>query len=130
MCDKAYSENPFMLKYCFDWYKNQEICDKAVDNFLWTFFPHCLLYLFIHRWWYTLFYEGLGNMTFLIDEMGILSVDINNINLDDANFDEDDPRIIIHVRLMAYHKRLKQHKAFKKEISKEWIPVAWHPTRW
>ena len=35
-------------------------------------------------------------MTFLIDEMGILSVDVNNINLD-----ENDPRIIIHVRLMA-----------------------------
>ena len=33
--------------------------------------------------------------------MGILSVVLNNINLDDVNFDEDDPETIIHVRLMA-----------------------------
>ena len=29
--------------------------------------------------------------TFFSDEVGILSVDLNNINLDDINFDEDDP---------------------------------------
>ena len=28
---------------------------------------------------------------FFSDEVGILSVDLNNINLDDVNFDEDDP---------------------------------------
>ena len=28
---------------------------------------------------------------FFSDEVGILSVDLNNINLDDINFDEDDP---------------------------------------
>ena len=33
--------------------------------------------------------------------MGILSVDVNNINLDDVNFDLDDTETIIHVRLMA-----------------------------
>ena len=33
--------------------------------------------------------------------MGILSVVLNNINLDDVNFDEDDPETVIHVRLMA-----------------------------
>ena len=33
--------------------------------------------------------------------MGILSLDLNNINLGDVNFDEDDPKTIIHVRLMA-----------------------------
>ena len=33
--------------------------------------------------------------------MGILSVVVNNINLDDVNFDEDDPETVIHVRLMA-----------------------------
>ena len=31
------------------------------------------------------------------DKMGILSVDPNNINLDDAIFYEDDPKTIIHV---------------------------------
>ena len=31
--------------------------------------------------------------------MGILSVDLNNINLDDVNFDEDDPETFIHAIL-------------------------------
>ena len=39
--------------------------------------------------------------------MGILSVDLNNINLDDVSFDEDDPKNIIHVRLMAWCNRFK-----------------------
>ena len=42
--------------------------------------------------------------------MGILSVDLNNINLDDGNFDEDDSKTIIHVRLMAWFNRFKQRK--------------------
>ena len=62
--------------------------------------------------------------------MGILSVDLNNINLDDVNFDRDDLEIIIHVRLLAWHNRLQQHKAFKKEFPKELMPVVRHPTRW
>ena len=44
--------------------------------------------------------------------MGILSVDLNNVNLDDVNVYEDDPEASIHVRLMAWCNRLKQRKAF------------------
>ena len=33
--------------------------------------------------------------------MGILNVDLDKINLDDVNFDEDDPKTIIHIRLMT-----------------------------
>ena len=36
-------------------------------------------------------------------EMGILSVDFYNIKLGDVKFDEDDPEIIIHVRLKTWH---------------------------
>ena len=35
--------------------------------------------------------------------MGILNIDLHNINLDDTNYDEGDPEIIIHIRLPAYH---------------------------
>ena len=35
-------------------------------------------------------------ITFFIDVMGILSVDLNIINLDGTNYDEDYPEIIIH----------------------------------
>ena len=41
--------------------------------------------------------EYSGNVTFSSDEMGIPSGDFNHINLDDVNFDEDDPEIINHV---------------------------------
>ena len=42
MCEKAFSEDSFMLKYCLDRYKTQEMHDKAVNNFLPTlkFVPH------------------------------------------------------------------------------------------
>ena len=40
-------------------------------------------------------------MSFSSDEISILSVNCNNVDLDDANFDEDDPETIIRVRLMA-----------------------------
>ena len=33
MCDKAFPEDSFILKYCLDRYKTQEMSDKAVDNF-------------------------------------------------------------------------------------------------
>ena len=33
--------------------------------------------------------------------MGFLSIDLNNNNLDDTNYDEDDPKTIIHARLFA-----------------------------
>ena len=33
--------------------------------------------------------------------MDILSVDLNNNNLSDANFDEDDPETTIHVALLS-----------------------------
>ena len=45
--------------------------------------------------------ENCNNVTFFDDEMGFLSVDLNNINFDDVNFDKDDPAAIIHVRIMA-----------------------------
>ena len=61
--------------------------------------------------------------------MGILSVDLPNINLCNVNFHQDDPETIIHVRLMTWHNTFKQLKA-TKNISKELMPLACHPTRW
>ena len=62
--------------------------------------------------------------------MGILSVDLNNFNLGDVNFNEDDPETLIHVRLMAWRNRFKQRKACKKDIYKGLLSVVSHPTRW
>ena len=46
------------------------------------------------------FDEDSGDVTLYCNEMGILSVNLNNINLDN-NFDEDDPDTIILIRLLA-----------------------------
>ena len=78
-----------------------------------------------------IFFDGDSvNVTFSSDEIDILSVDLNNINLDDTSIDEDGPENIIYVRLIAWGNRLKRRKAFNKYISKGLMPVAWNPTRW
>ena len=46
--------------------------------------------------------------------MGILSVNLNNINLDN-NFDEDDPDTIILIKLLAWHIKFEKRKALKKD---------------
>ena len=45
--------------------------------------------------------------------MGIFSHDLDKIDLDDANFDEDDPEITVHVRLMPWLNSYQQHKSCK-----------------
>ena len=59
------------------------------------------------------FDEDSGNFMFSSDEIRILSMDHNNINLDDPNFDKDDLKTNIHSRLMTWHNKLKQRKTFK-----------------
>ena len=135
MCDKAVSNDPFMLKYCPDRYKIQEMCDKAVEDLLSAlkFVPDWFVTSkIIKKLDNTLFAnddiifinKDTDNVSLFGDEMGILTVDLTNINLDDANFDENDP--IIHVRRNI----CKQCNSCKKDISKDLMSVAWHPTRW
>ena len=57
-------------------------------------------------------------------------MDINlNINLYDDNFDDCDPKTTNHVKTFGLVYRYEQHKACKKKIYEELLPVAWHPTR-
>ena len=44
----------------------------------------------------------------------ILDLDLNNIDLDDNNCNEDYPDTIVHVRLLAWHKKLLDKKKKKK----------------
>ena len=62
--------------------------------------------------------------------MGIRNRDLNNINLDDTNYDEDDSDIIIVVRLLAWYIKFEKRNALKKELNEELIPITWHPKRW
>ena len=40
--------------------------------------------------------------TFLSEDMGLVTVDLNNINLDENNFNDDDRINIIHARLIVW----------------------------
>ena len=109
ICDKTVSKDPFTVKYCHGRYKTQEICDKAIDHFLpalkfvSNWFVRSKMIKKVHSFFFAnndifFFDEDSGNVTFSSDEMGILCIDLNNVNVDDINFDEDDPETIIHVR--------------------------------
>ena len=45
--------------------------------------------------------------------MSILSVSLNNINLDDTNYGEDDPNTIILIRLLVWHIKFIKSKTLK-----------------
>ena len=46
--------------------------------------------------------------------MDILSVNLDNINFDDTNYEKDDPDTIIPIRLLALHIKFERHKTFNK----------------
>ena len=71
-----------------------------------------------------------GDAIFSCNEICILSIDTNNINLDNTNYDEDDPETIIHIRRLSWHIKFGKPKAFKKELNEELMLIAWHPRRW
>ena len=101
-----------MIVFFPDQYQAQIICDNAVDDSL-------AAMKLIHDWFVTskmikkpfnalyteknilCFNEDSCNVVFNCNGMGILNIDLNNINLDN-NFDEDDPDTII---LIKFEKR-------------------------
>ena len=129
-----------MLKYSPNKHITQKMCDDAVDDFVRTL-------NFVSDWFVTskmikilfpalyvdenilYFDKDFGNVVFNYNEMSILNIDLKNINLDN-NFDEDDPGTFSHVRRLAWHIKFEKHKALKKELNEELMPVAWHSNRW
>ena len=100
------------------------MCDEAADDSLAAlkFVPDCFftsnmiikLYTALYAGDGLLFFdEDSGNITFCYNEMGILSVNLNIINLDN-NFDEDDPDTIILIRLLVWHSKSENRKILKK----------------
>ena len=69
------------------------------------------------------FNEDSGNVVFSCNKMGILNINLNNINLDN-NFDEDDPNTMILIRFLAWHIIFEKRKTLKKMISGELMPIA------
>ena len=83
MCDEALDDYLAILKLVPDWFVKSKMIKKLcttlqADNGL-LFFD-----------------EDSGDVTFCCSEIGILSVNFNNINLD-KNFAEDDPDTIFSI---------------------------------
>ena len=51
--------------------------------------------------------------------MDLVTMDLNNINLDDEDFDENDPETTTYVKLMDWCNKYNQHKAWKKKKRKD-----------
>ena len=115
MCDEAAADFLAALKLIFNWFVTSKMIKK--------------LYTLLYADDGLLFYENSGDVIFCCNEIGILSVCLNNINLDNK-FDVDDPDTIIVIRLLTWHSKLKNHKAIKKIINEELMPMAWHPKIW
>ena len=97
MCDEAIDDSLASLKliWLVDWLiKKLQTALYADENIL-------------H------FNEDSGDTVFSCNEMRILSIYLNNINLDN-NFDEDDPDTIILVRLLAWHIKFEKRRTLKK----------------
>ena len=56
------------------------------------------------------FNEDSSNVVFNCNGMCFLSIDLNNINSGDTDYDEDDSDTIILIRLLAWHIKLGKRK--------------------
>ena len=126
---------PFIL-YCPYKYITQEMCSEAVEDSLAALklIPDWFVTSKIIKKLFTALYVGKSILYFNEDsgdavnnynEVGIVNIDLHDINLD-INFDEDDPATIILIR----HIKFENRKAPKKEIKEKLMPVVWHPNRW
>ena len=135
MCGRFVSEDPFVIVYCPDHlYETQKKCDKAVDYSLAAFklVPDWLVTSKMIKDIFTALYtdenmlyfnDVYGNVMFSCNEMGILNVDLNNVNLDN-NFDENHSGTIILLRLLVWHNKFEKCKALKKSMIEELMSIA------
>ena len=108
--------------------------DKAVDDCLAAlkFVPDSFVTSKMIKIFFTALYADENILyfnVFICNGMGTLYIDLNNINLDDANYDKNGPDTITLIRLLALHIKFEKHKELKKMISEELIPIAWHSSR-
>ena len=99
MCDKAADDCLVALKFVPDWF----VTSKMIKNlFTALYADENILY----------FNEDTINAVF--NGIGILSIDLNNINLDDTNYVKDDPDTTIGIRLLAWNIKFEKRKELEK----------------
>ena len=103
MCDvnqQLVNDSLATLKFILDWC----VTSKMIQNlFAALYADENIIY----------FNENSGNVLFNCNGMGIVNIELNNINPDN-NFDEDDPDNIILIRLLAWHIKFEKRKGLKK----------------
>ena len=118
LCDKLIFNKPFLLKNCFESYKTQEMCDEAGDA--------CMLALkFVPDWSVTseiikkidnavfsnhyIIFGDIDSETvsFFSSDVRLNSVNLIDINFNNANFGDYDPRTINRVKIMTWYNRYK-----------------------
>ena len=104
------------LKFASDWFVTYKMLQE-LDDFIFSNDD----IVFVNK--------DSDNVIFSSDDMGLNTIYLDNINLDDDKYDDDDSANIIRVSLKTWCNRHKQRKACKKEIRKELMSVAWHPIR-
>ena len=87
MFDEAVEDSIATLKLIPNWF----VTSKMIKNFFTALYADENILYFV---------EDSSNVVFICKEMGILNIDLNNINHYD-NFDEDDPHTNILIRLLA-----------------------------
>ena len=140
MHDISVSGDPVLIAYCSDKYKTQRMCDETVHDFLaaselirdWFVTSKMIkeLYTALYADENILYFtEDSVNVVFSCYEMGILNIDLNNINLHNSLY-EYDPETILLIRLLARDFKFGKRKALIEKISEELIPIAWYPKQW
>ena len=59
------------------------------------------------------FNKDSGIVVFPCDEVGILKIDLHNINIDHISYEEDHPDTIILVRILAWYIKFEKRKVQK-----------------
>ena len=88
MCDEAVDDCLVALKFIADWFVTSKMIKKL---FTALYLDDNILY----------FNKDSGNVVFPCTEIVILNIDLNNINLDDTNYNERDPETIPHIKLLV-----------------------------
>ena len=107
MCDEAVDDSIATSKLIPDWFVTRNVKKRFTAMYTDENILH--------------FNEGSGDVVFNCNEMGMLNIDLNNINLDN-NFDEDNPDTVIIIRLLAWHIKFEKDKELKKKLSEELMP--------
>ena len=101
MCDNAVDSCLLALKFVPDWFVTSKMIEKRDSA---VFYNDYIVS------------DDLDSdfVTFFISYIGLNSITLDNINLDDYHFDYCGPETMNHFTLMALHNKYKQHKASKK----------------